>query len=128
MPMLKRSGVFLVPLALVACASPPQAPLPVSQQVALPPAPPPGEPAGIVGLEETQLRAAFGQPAFIRKDGTAEMWRYDSPGCKAFFFLYPAVSNALAVRHVETLPRGADMAADTGCLAALRNRPATPVS
>jgi hypothetical protein len=126
--MLKRSVSILILLALAACAAPQQIQPPVPQQVALPPAPPPGEPAGIVGLEETQLRAAFGQPAFIRKDGRAEMWRYDSPGCRAFFFLYPAASNALAVRHVETLPRGADTAADNGCLAALRNKPATPVS
>lgn len=125
--MLKRSAVYLVPLALAACAAP-QAQPPVQQQVVLPPAPPPGEPAGIVGLEEAQLRAAFGPPTFIRKDGVAQMWRYDSPGCKAFFFLYPTASKALAVRHVETLPHGTDMATDTSCLAALRNKPAAPVS
>ena len=49
------------------------------------------------------------------------MWRYDGASCKAFFFLYPA-GNSLAVRHVETVPRGAEMAADAGCLNALRAR------
>lgn len=132
--MRKSVAVCLVLLALTACARQlprlPPAPLPQQQQpqVALPPAPPPGEPVGIVGLEEDQLRAVFGEPAFIRKDGTAQMWRYDSPGCKAFFFLYPAYGMALAVRHVETVPRGGGMAADAGCLAALRSRPATPAS
>jgi hypothetical protein len=56
------------------------------------------------------------------------MWRYDSAGCRAFFFLYP-VGNSLSVRHVETLPRGRDMAADAGCLDSLRAKAATaPVS
>ena len=95
---------------------------------ATPPAPPVGEPSGIAGLEASQLRVAFGAPVFVRKDGTAEMWRYDTASCKAFFFLYPE-ANSLSVRHVETLPRGQDMAADAGCLSALRaRRQVTPVS
>jgi len=125
--MLKRSYVFVLALALAACAAPQRAQPPLPAQVSLPPAPPPGEPPELVGLQEGQLRAAFGSPAFIRKDGAVQMWRYDSASCKAFFFLYPA-SNALAVRHIETLPRGTSMAADAACLAALRNRPLTPVS
>jgi hypothetical protein len=109
---------------LCACATP-QAPPP---RVALPPAPPVGEPSGIVGLEASQLRVAFGAPAFVRKDGTIELWRYDGASCKAFFFLYPE-GNSLSVRHVETLPRGQEIAADVGCLDALRaHRQATPTS
>lgn len=126
--MPKRSYVFLMLLALAACAAPQRAQPPMQPQVMLPPAPPPGEPAELVGLAEVQLRAAFGPPAFVRKDGAVQMWRYDSPSCRAFFFLYPAAGNGLAVRHIETLPRGTTMAADTACLAALRNRPPTPVS
>jgi hypothetical protein len=95
--------------------------------VALPAAPLPGEPAGIAGLDATQLRVAFGAPSFIRQDGTAQLWRYDGGGCKAFFFLYPD-GNSLSVRHVETLPRGQQMAADTSCLNALHVRGAGPVS
>ena len=110
--------------SVCACATPPAPP----PRVALPPAPPVGEPSGIAGLEASQLRVAFGAPVFVRKDGTAEMWRYDGASCKAFFFLYPE-GNSLSVRHVETLPRGQDMAADGGCLSALRaRRQAAPVS
>jgi hypothetical protein len=73
------------------------------------------------------LRELFGAPAFVRKDGVAEMWRYDGPGCKAFFFLYP-FADALSVRHVETLPRGRDIAADETCLNALRPQPPAPAA
>jgi hypothetical protein len=110
--------------SVCACATP-QAP---PARIALPAAPPVGEPSGIAGLEASQLRVAFGAPVFVRKDGTAEVWRYDGAACKAFFFLYPEGS-ALSVRHVETLPRGQDMAADAGCLSALRaRRQSAPVS
>jgi hypothetical protein len=87
----------------------------------LPSAPPPGEPAGIAGLAAQQLRLSFGPPQFVRKDGGTELWRYDGQACKAFFFLYPE-AGTLSVRHVETVPRGGAMAADTNCLDALRAR------
>lgn len=115
-------GLFC--LLAAACST---APAPQTPTInALPPAPPSGEPADVTGMAATQLRVAFGQPAFVRKDGTAEMWRYDGQSCKAFFFLYPNGSD-LAVRHVETIPRSADEAADPACLKALRASP-VPVS
>ncbi len=118
--MIRPVSVVTLCLLLGACASA-RAP-----RVALPQAPPPGEPAGLVGLDAVQLRAAFGAPAFVRKDGGIEMWRYDSAACRAFFFLYPQ-GNGVSVRHVETLPRGTTIAADASCLAALQTRP-SPVS
>jgi hypothetical protein len=72
-------------------------------------------------MPATALQAAFGKPAFVRKDGVTEMWRYDGAACRAFFFLYGA---PLAVRHVETLPHGVQSAADSACLTALRAGPA----
>lgn len=129
--MLKRAAAMLILLVLAACASQPRLPPalpPPPLQVAPPPPSPPGEPPGVVGLEDDQVRAAFGEPSFIRKDGAAQMWRYDSPGCKAFFFLYLATGYGLAVRHVETVPRGTYMAADPECLAALHNRRIAPGS
>ncbi len=98
------------------------------QQVSLPPAPRPGEPSDIADMQEAQLRVAFGAPSLVRKDGHNEMWRYDGATCKAFFFLYPAGST-LTVRHVETIPRGREIAADFSCLSALREHAAaSPVS
>ena len=98
-------------LFLAACVS-------TVNKVKLPPAPKPGEVGGVVGLSPATMRGNFGAPAFVRKDGTMELWRYDGPTCKAFFFLYPE-NAGLAVRHVETLPRGRETAADPDCLNAL---------
>jgi hypothetical protein len=110
--------------ALGACATqpPPQTP-----SVALPAGPPPGEPAWIVSMDAQGLRTAFGQPAFVRKDNGSEMWRYDGPSCKAFFFLYRGIAGSTVVRHVETLPRGSSIAADETCLALLRQHPTSSV-
>ena len=114
---------------LGACAGTPKETNPAPAPVALPPAPPPGEPAWSAGMDAQALRVAFGTPAFMRKDGAAEIWRYDSASCKAFFFLYPNANGASVVRHVETLPRGPEMAADETCLAQMRTRPPNaPVS
>lgn len=128
-PMMRglvASGMCAV---LAACAGVQQRPAAQSAApaVAAPPAPPSGEPSGLAGLSSTQLRVAFGAPAFVRKEGTVELWRYDSQSCRAFFFLYP-YGDALLVRHVETLPRGRDLAADESCLESLRARPSAPVS
>ena len=101
---------------LAACTTPQR------QGTELPAAPPGGEPAGVAGLAPDQVRVAFGTPAFVRKDGQTEMWRYDNPRCRAFFFFY-AQGSSEVVRHVETLPRGATMAADAACLDAMRSPP-----
>ena len=108
---------------LGACAAPGGVVAP--SHVVLPPAPPEGEPAGTTGLHEAELKAQFGQPAFVRHDGTAQIWRFDGAACKAYFFLYSRDGNT-AVWHVETAPRGVSIAADENCLSALRARAAAP--
>jgi hypothetical protein len=123
---VRSLAAMAVCLLTCGCVTSPGAPT-ASQKVELPAPPPVGEPTGIAGLQAAQLRSTFGTPAFIRQDGTAQLWRYDSAACKAFFFLYPD-GNSLSVRHVETLPRGQDIAADASCLGALRARGAGPVS
>lgn len=126
---MRKFAILLLCSALAACAGGRHVAT-VQQQaprIALPPAPPAGEPADLAGLRSTQLRVAFGVPAFVRKDGSVEIWRYDSASCKAFFFLYP-YGDSLLVRHVETLPRGSDMAADETCLATIRPRTQQSVS
>ncbi|MEJ1967980.1 MAG: hypothetical protein WDN03_04960 [Rhizomicrobium sp.] len=116
--MKRVLSAALLCAGLAACATGPTTPA----HVRLPEAPPPGEPTGTTGLHEADLRAAYGQPAFVRKDGNGEIWRFDSPTCKAFFFLYSRDGNT-AVWHVETTPHPADIAADQSCLSALRARP-----
>jgi len=121
--MMRRLTILLMLLAVAGCAekgAPPSlvlAPAPG----AIPPAPPRGEPGQYLNMAAPGLQAAFGRPAFVRKDGGTEMWRYDGTACRAFFFLY---GSPLAVRHVETLPHGAQSAADIECLNALKSSPA----
>jgi len=121
--MIHRLAILLVGLAVAGCAA--KAPPPLVQAApapgAIPPAPPRGEPGQYLNMAASGLQAAFGRPAFVRKDGSTEMWRYDGAACRAFFFLY---GSPPAVRHVETLPHGAQSAADMDCLNALKSSPA----
>ena len=122
--MIRRLSILLIVLAVAGCAAKLPPPPPVQAAPvpgAIPPAPPRGEPSQYLNMVASGLQAAFGRPAFVRKDGTTEMWRYDGAACRAFFFLY---GSPAAVRHVETLPHGAQSAADMDCLTALRVSPA----
>jgi hypothetical protein len=102
-------------LALAGCASKAPAPTPTPAPVPIPAPPPPRpEPPGFTGLSTDALKARLGTPAFSRKDGSTDMWRYDASQCHAFFFFTDG-----QVSHVETVPRPADQAADPACLSAL---------
>ena len=121
--MTRKSILFAI-LMLAGCASQPRAPVapaapppPPEPTVPIPPPPPKGEPEQFTGMEAARLQALAGAPAFTRKDGAVEMWRYDTQTCRVFFFLSGKPGK---VQHVETLPRGANSAADTACLNALR--------
>ena len=122
--MIRRNHIACLALGLAlsvaGCAAPNPAPPPAPHAPA--PAPPQVQPRAYLGMSAAALRQAMGAPAFVRKDGVSELWRYDGAACRAFFFLYDAKTGK-AVRHVETLPRAAAGAADPGCLAALRVSP-----
>jgi hypothetical protein len=109
-------------LGLTACAQKQAASPPPAATVPLPPPPPRGEPDRFTNLSAASLRAELGAPAFVRKDGATEMWRYDSKNCHAYFFFYGAGAEQ-AVQHVETLPQGKSAAADPACLEALKKTP-----
>jgi hypothetical protein len=109
-------------LGLSACAQKQAAPPAAAPSVPLPPPPPRGEPNSFTNLSAVSLRAELGAPAFVRKDGATEMWRYDSKSCHAYFFFYGAGADQ-AVSHVETLPQGKSAAADPACLDALKKTP-----
>lgn len=117
---MKRLAAGLI-LFLCACANTPSA------RNTLPAPPPTGGPTSLVGLSSAQLRSTLGAPAFTRREYGAELWRYDTDNCRAFFFLYPS-GNDMSVRYIETMPRGQDTAADPACLSALRAKPASPAS
>jgi hypothetical protein len=117
-PILRRASVLCLMLGVAACASHP----PVSRAPASGPTGPGLKPDTYLGLSGVALREQLGPPAFVRKDGASQLWRYDGAECRAFFFLEDAKGSA-SVRHVETLPRGKTQAADPACLAALRLSP-----
>jgi hypothetical protein len=73
------------------------------------------EPPGYAGVSLDALRKRLGAPAFSRKDGVTEMWRYDAGACRAFFFFTGG-----SVTHIETVPRGPGDSADPACLNALK--------
>jgi hypothetical protein len=118
--MMRRFSCLILALLAAGCAA--KAPLlpPAQTSTAIPSAPPRGEPGQYLNMAVSGLQAAFGKPAFVRKDGATEMWRYDGEACRAFFFLY---GTPLTVRHVETLPHSPQSAADSACLTALRVSP-----
>jgi len=116
--MIRRLSCLFVMLMVAGCAAPAgKTPAP-APQTTIPSAPPRGEPGQYLNMAGAGLQAAFGKPAFVRKDGATEMWRYDGANCRAFFFLY---GTPPMVRHVETLPHGAQSAADMACLTALKS-------
>lgn len=115
---MKKSIAALMIFTLAGCAAPPR-PASVPAAPIPPPPAPRNEPDVFTGIQATQLRALAGAPAFTRKDGATEMWRYDTAACRAFFFLTGAPPT---VQHVETLPQGKDNQADPACLNALRAR------
>ena len=79
----------------------------VTEVRSCPPPPPPGEPGG---ADRARMRRScaspIGAPAFVRKDGEDEMWRYDAAQLQGVLLSLSAKMTALAVRHVETLPQG----------------------
>ena len=123
---MKKQFAILASLLLAGCATqqtkpiapPPPPPAPVA-----PPAPPRvSDLEFFTGLEAPQLRALIGAPAFARKDGATEMWRYDIGSCHAFFFM---TGTPAKVQHIETLPRGTGSDVNPLCLSALRATAAT---
>jgi hypothetical protein len=111
----RKFVILAASLLLAGCAARTQAPR-LAPGVPIPSAPRrQAEPPGYTGVTLDALRARLGGPAFSRKDGATEMWRYDAGACHAFFFFTGG-----AVNHIETVPRGpGDAAADPACLNAL---------
>lgn len=116
--MIRKYVILGSLLLLAGCAA--QTPQPrVASPAPVPPAlPPRAEPPGFSALSPDALRARLGTPAFSRKDGATDMWRYDAGACHALFFF-----NGGLVSHIETIPRGPGDSADPACLSALKKGP-----
>ncbi len=76
LPPAAGAGAELVPASLPAGPKPLQAspsPLTVTQ---------------LNGLSAAELKAAFGDPTLLRRDGPAQLWQYAGNGCVLHVFLY----------------------------------------
>ncbi len=112
--MIRKILAITALLALAGCATGPKAPAPAAPRPQAPPLR--SEPPGYPGLSPEALRAQLGAPAFTRKDGPTDLWRYDAGACHAYFFFTGG-----KVSHVETIPRGGNESADAACLTAIKN-------
>jgi hypothetical protein len=126
-------GARLPPLLLAgllaACAGtppPPTATTPAPQAAprGTPRPAAPSAPPAITNAEG--LRAAYGEPDFVRKEAGSELWRYDGANCALFAFLYRD-GDDLKLRRLDSLPAPAGGGADPACVASVRARGA-PVS
>lgn len=88
---------------------------------AAPSLPAPASQTAAAALDEAGVRARYGEPDFIRKETDSQLWRYDGADCALFLFLYRE-NETYRLRYMESLPRGADGAADPACAAGIRAR------
>jgi hypothetical protein len=121
-----------VGVGLAGCAPPPAAPV-LQDRVNIPlEAPMTGMPertgpaVSFAIRDAAALRKEYGKPDFVRTEANSELWRYDGTNCALFMFLYRE-RDSFQLRHMETLPRGAQSATDETCLSSVKAR-FTPAS
>ena len=115
------------------CAPPPAPPV-LQQSAGLPSQTPVAPAPPVAGLPERSgpavsfairdaaaLRKEYGKPDFVRSEANSELWRYDGTNCALFLFLYRE-NDSFLLRHMETLPRGAQSATDEACVASVKAR------
>jgi hypothetical protein len=59
------------------------------------------DPSRVMGLDQDGLQKLLGTPAFMRRDASAQLWRYTARGCVLDMFLYRnGVSGPFVVKHL----------------------------
>lgn len=78
--------------------------------------------AAMVGLDETRLKAAIGQPSLARNEGQGALWTYRLRSCALHVFLARDSAGALRVRGASAGPlkRGAATPPVDACVAEAR--------
>ncbi len=121
MNSLKIASCSLAALALAACASKREAPLPIAAEVeAVAPSAPVYVARDIMGAAPAAIDALLGAPALTRKEGAGEYRRYALSECMLIVILYPDEAGAARAAHLEAtaLSSGAEKPALDACLAA----------
>lgn len=84
------------------------------------------DPQRLVGLGPASIAERLGSPAFVRRDGPAEVWQYAADACVLDVFLYRD-GNAFKVSYVTLRGRGAADLSRRACYAGmLRAQAAQP--
>jgi hypothetical protein len=81
-----------------------------------------GDPKELLGLDHSALRRAFGKPAQMRDELTAQVWQYVTGDCVVDLYLYEA-EGGLKVTYVEARSRTAEPTPTARCLKSLLERP-----
>ncbi len=60
-----------------------------------------------IPMPGSMLQRRLGKPDFVHLEKDSQIWRYDLPGCRVMFFLYPSTDdNRLSVHTFRSLPDG----------------------
>jgi len=78
-----------------------------------------GDPASFIGLGDTDLSRALGQPKQVRKDEPAEIWQYSGTDCVVDFYLYHVDSEHLAVAYLYARNQAAEATPTDRCVRSL---------
>lgn len=74
--------------------------------------------AQLLGAGSDAVRRWWGEPAFRRIEGEAEVWRYDGPACALDLLLYPELGG-LRVAHAAARASGIEARTEAACLGGL---------
>ncbi len=78
------------------------------------------DPERLMGLGTAELTRLLGNPRFVRRDSSAQLWRYRNKTCILDLFLYrDAGRSGYLVSHVETRHREGGAAPKRECFGAL---------
>lgn len=83
-------------------------------------------PDRLIGMDEEEVTAVLGPPAFARRDKPARMWQYGNRACLLDVFLYRQ-KDAFRVTHVEVRSRSVIAVSAKDCFLDLLARHHNPI-
>jgi hypothetical protein len=92
--------------------------------------PAPSDPRRLIGLTQERIESMLGPADFVRRDGPAQIWRYDAEDCSLDVFLFRE-GEMQRVTHVASRARkvdGPDVALNACYARVLGARRTTPAS
>jgi hypothetical protein len=114
----------------VAAVLPPAPPAEAAVPAAPARPPAPSDPRRLIGLTQERIESMLGQADFVRRDGPAQIWRYDAEDCSLDVFLFRE-GEMQRVTHVASRARkvdGPDVALNACYARVLGARRASPAS